>query len=104
MNIEEYSYDLPDNKIALRPPSIRGASKLLVLNRNTKTLIDDKYSNLYKYLNPEDVLVLNNTRVIKARLLAKTENGQIREILILERHDKDFSSNSFKLIYRRKII
>lgn len=103
MKISNYDYELPENLIALRPPKVRGSSRLLVLDKNTGKVTHDKYAELDKYLNPGDVLVLNDTKVIKARLIAINKKKQTRELLLLEdHHNTDFSKR--KAIYRGKII
>lgn len=102
-NLKDYDYPLNEQAIAIHPPEIRGNTKLLVLNKNTGQLIDSMYSQLYKFLKPNDLVILNNTKVIKARLIAKTESSKLRELLILEKHGKDQNKHLFKVMYRGKI-
>jgi S-adenosylmethionine:tRNA ribosyltransferase-isomerase len=66
--IEDFHYDLPDELIARYPLEERSASRMLVLDRATQTIHDDVFVNFPQYLKPDDCLVLNNTRVIPARL------------------------------------
>jgi S-adenosylmethionine:tRNA ribosyltransferase-isomerase len=102
VKISEYTYELPEKSIALEPPKVRGASKLLVLDRSSGATHHRKYQDLIDYLEPGDVLVLNDTRVIKARLLATNADGKKRELLLLEdHHNTDF--NSRKALYRGKV-
>jgi S-adenosylmethionine:tRNA ribosyltransferase-isomerase len=99
MKLSNYNYELPEELIAIHPPKVRGTSRLLVLDKNTGEVTHAKYAELDKYLNPGDVLVLNDTKVIKARLIADNSKGQIRELLLLEdHHNTDFSKR--KAIYR----
>lgn len=93
MLVSDYNYQLPKEKIAKLPPKVRGEAKLLVYNRRLGELQDRIYADCVKYLNPGDVLVLNNTSVIKARLFAHDEKGVLHELILLERHAKD---NQFK--------
>ncbi len=102
MKLSDYNYELPEKLIAIHPPKIRGSSRLLVLDKKSSSISHDKYSNLDKYLNPGDVIVLNNTKVIKARIIAENNKGQIRELLLLEdHHNTNFSKR--KAIYRGKV-
>ncbi|MCA9333817.1 tRNA preQ1(34) S-adenosylmethionine ribosyltransferase-isomerase QueA [Candidatus Saccharibacteria bacterium] len=103
MQITDYSYDLPEKNIAQHPPRIRGASKLLVLQRDTGRISHGEYSDLTKYLQPGDVIVLNNTKVIKARLIATNNDGKKRELLLLEQHGHEFGIHIHSVLYRGKI-
>jgi len=69
--IEDYLYDLPDELIARRPLPERSGSRMLVLDRAAGTIRDDRFENFPSYIEPGDCLVLNNTRVIPARLFGK---------------------------------
>lgn len=103
MKISDYDYNLPDKLIASIPPTIRGTSRLLVLNRKNGEIADKKYSDVCEYLNSGDVLVLNNTKVIKARLKTTKDSGVVRELVILERHSYDNDWFKHRVIYRGKI-
>ena len=103
MKLSDYSYDLPDSLIADQPPIIRGTSRLLVLKRSDGSIEDRRYSDVVDYLNSGDVLVLNDTRVIRARLKAVKENGVTRELVILEKHSFDNDWHRHRVLYRRKM-
>jgi S-adenosylmethionine:tRNA ribosyltransferase-isomerase len=103
MKISDYNYNLPESLIAKTPPKIRGTSRLLVINRSLTGLEDRKYSDIVNYLNPGDVLILNNTKVVKARLAVSTRTGKKREILILEKHSFDNDWYVHSVLYRRKL-
>ncbi len=103
MKVTDYSYDLPESAIALHPPIKRGDSRLLVLDRNSGEMEDRKYTDLVQFLNPGDLLVINNTKVIPARLIALTENGSQRELLLLEKHGQTNDHHTSLVMYRRKI-
>ncbi len=90
MHLSLFDYDLPNELIARYPPSERGASRLLVVDRAMRTYEDKMFSDLPSYLAPEDCLVLNTTRVIPARLHGvRVETGAAIELFLLERiaHD-----------------
>lgn len=103
MLVSDFDYELPDLFIAKKPPVVRGSSRLLVLNRNTGEIDDKRYVDIVEFLNPGDVLVLNNSKVIKARLKAVNENGSPREILILEKHSFDNDWHQHRVLYRGKL-
>ncbi len=82
INIDDYDYVLPGDRIAQYPVAVRDASKLLVYrNGNIRS---DTFRNLSEYLPPHSLLVFNNTRVIRARLLFTKNTGSNIEILLLE--------------------
>jgi S-adenosylmethionine:tRNA ribosyltransferase-isomerase len=66
--VSDFNYELPEELIAQEPPAQRGDSRMLVVSRSTQTFEDDAFANFYRYLRPDDCLVLNNTRVFPARL------------------------------------
>lgn len=103
MKLSEYNYSLPDYLIASEPPTVRGTTNLLVLDKNTGEVLDKKYPNVVDFLNPGDVIVLNDTRVIKARLNAIKSNGSNREIVVLEKHSFDNDWHRHRVLYRRKL-
>jgi S-adenosylmethionine:tRNA ribosyltransferase-isomerase len=74
--ISDYTFDLPDELIAREPPTHREAARLLVVIRSTGELIDSHISELPRWLRPRDLLVLNNTKVVPARLIGhRTATG-----------------------------
>lgn len=83
MNTAELDYSLPDELIAQQPADQRDASRLLVLDRAQQTMEIDTYANVAQYLNPGDCMVLNNTRVIRARLKGHKATGGKVEIFLL---------------------
>ena len=82
IDINDYDYDLPSDRIAQYPVSERDGSQLLVY-KNDK-IIKDTFRNLYDYLPSGSLLVFNNSRVIRARILFQKETGAVIEILCLE--------------------
>lgn len=90
MNIEDFDYNLPKNLIAQTPLKNRSDSKLLVLDKNTKEITHTNFKNIIDYLTPGDVLVINDTKVIPARLIGTKEitNATI-ELLLLKEQGND---------------
>ena len=85
MNIEEYNYDLPEKFIAQTRLSNRSDSKLLLLNKDNGVIKEEVFKNIINYLNKGDVLVLNDTKVIPARLIGEKEDTKaIIELLLLK--------------------
>lgn len=90
LKTSDYYFDLPKELIAQDPLEDRSASRLLVLNRDTGAAEHHVFREILHYLRPGDCLVLNNTKVIPARLYgAKEDTGAGVEILLLKRREKD---------------
>ena len=86
MKTSDFSYDLPEELIAQTPIFPRDASRMLVCNREDEKREGRIFRDLPDYLRPEDVVVINHTRVIPARLLGiKEETGAAVEFLLLRR-------------------
>ncbi|MEN6351647.1 MAG: tRNA preQ1(34) S-adenosylmethionine ribosyltransferase-isomerase QueA [Syntrophomonas sp.] len=83
--LESYNFDLPAGLIAQYPVEPRDSSRLLVLDKRSGKTEDKIFVDLLAYLNPGDTLVLNDTRVIPARLLAFKDSGARAEILLLKK-------------------
>lgn len=103
MKLSDYDYELPDELIASQPPAVRGGSRLLVLDKRTGQVRDAMYAAVADFLRPNDLVILNDSKVIKARLKGTKENGAERELVILERHGGDADWREHKVMYRRKI-
>ena len=90
MKTSDFFYELPEELIAQDPLEDRTASRLLVLDRKTDKLEHKIFGDVINYLNPGDCLVINNTRVIPARLIGEKEGtGGKVEILLLKRREND---------------
>lgn len=90
MNIEDFDYDLPDKLIAQTPLKDRQLSKLLVMKRKDKSIEHRQFDKVLDYLNPGDCLVLNNTKVLPARLYGiKEDTGAKIEMLLLHQEESD---------------
>ena len=86
MKVSDFNFDLPEELIAQDPLEDRSSSRLLTLDKKTGAIGHDIFRNITNYLNPGDCLVLNNTKVIPARLIgAKEETGGKVEVLLLKR-------------------
>jgi S-adenosylmethionine:tRNA ribosyltransferase-isomerase len=84
VNVSDFDYDLPESFIAQEPADPRDSSKLMLLNKNSGDVEHAIFRDITDYLNPGDVLVMNNTRVIPARLQAyKIETDGKAEVLLL---------------------
>ena len=84
MTIKEYSFELPPELIAQTPADKRGSDRLMVVNRTTGAVVDSVMSDFVEYLEAGSVLVVNNSKVRKARLYATSETGGTVEFLFLE--------------------
>ena len=87
MNIKEFDFNLPEELIAQHAIEPRDHSKLLVLNKNKRTREHKKFFNIIDFLKKDDVLVINRTKVIPARLFGKKETGSVMECFLLKRYD-----------------
>lgn len=84
MNVDDFDFELPDELIAQEPPTVRGGSRLLVVNRDTATTEFTTFTRLDDYLRAGDLLVVNNTKVFPARLLGqRVPSGGMVECLLL---------------------
>lgn len=89
MLLEEFNYNLPEELIAQVPAQKRDMSKMLVLDRNTKSMQHKHFCDITDFLTENDLLVLNNTKVIPARLYAKKDTGALIEIFLVREIEKD---------------
>ena len=92
MLVSDYNYNLPEENIAKHPPKVRGTTRLLVLDRNTGNITDSRYADLADFLEPGDLIILNDTRVMRARVFAELPGGYKRELVVLEKHKDDLNS------------
>lgn len=90
MDVKDFYYDLPQELIAQDPLEDRSSSRLLVLNKETGAIEHRHFRDILSYLKPGDCLVLNDTKVIPARLIGSREGTDARiEILLLKRKEND---------------
>lgn len=90
MNIKDFDFDLPEELIAQTPLEKRDSSKLLVIDRKTHDMVDTHFDHILDELNPGDALVMNNTRVLPARLYGEKPDthGHV-ELLLLKNTQGD---------------
>ena len=90
MNVLDFSYDLPEELIAQTPLKVRDSSRLMVLNKKTGEVEHKVFHDIVSYLHKGDTLVLNDTKVLPARLVGvKEDTGAVIEILLLKNLEKD---------------
>ncbi|MBI5701450.1 tRNA preQ1(34) S-adenosylmethionine ribosyltransferase-isomerase QueA [Candidatus Saganbacteria bacterium] len=86
LKTSDFDYDLPQSLIAQTPTNKRDESRLMVLNRKEKTIEHRLFKDIIDYLMPEDLLVLNDTKVMPANLIGKKADGTARiEVLLVQR-------------------
>ena len=97
MSTEDFNYDLPERLIAQTPLKDRSSSKLLVMDRDTGEIEHKHFTDIIDYLVPGDVLVINDTKVIPARLIGeKEETKAVIELLLL----KELGSDEWECLSR----
>lgn len=99
MLVSDYNYNLPEKCIAKRPPKVRGTTRLLVLNRKSGQITDSHYADLADFLEPGDLIILNDTRVMRSRVFTELPDGRPRELVVLEKHDGEIDH----VMYRGKL-
>ena len=87
--LQDYSFDLPRERVAQRPPRARDGSRLLVLDRRLPEVNHSRFRLLPRFLGPGDLLVLNDSAVFPARLMGRKNTGGKMELLLLERVGRD---------------
>ncbi len=103
--INDYNYEIPEALISQHPEKNRDQCRLLALNKNTGKITHLVFNQLYDYICPNDVLVINNTEVIPGRLFGEKETGGKIEILILnyadtQKSDFDFNNPVLKCLIK----
>lgn len=91
INIDDYDYDLPNGRIAQYPVKDRDTSKLLIWNK--EQISEDIFRNIHEHIPAGSLLVFNNSKVIRARLLFEKETGASIEVLCLEPMDSDYEAS-----------
>ncbi len=85
MKLNEFDYYLPKELIAQEPPPKRGFSRLLLVDRKKRSLQEKRFNEIIEFLNSGDLIIFNNTKVIKARIYGKLPNKKEGEILLLRK-------------------
>lgn len=90
MKKSDFYYNLPENLIAQTPVEPRTASRLMVVDKTGNSITDGKFTDLISYLNPGDCLIMNDTRVLPARIFGtRTDTGSVVEFVLLKQKEKD---------------
>jgi len=89
LTTSDFTFDLPENQIAQTPIVNREKSKLMVLDRKSETIEHKSFYNILEHLNEGDCLVMNNSRVLPARMFGTKTTGAVIEILLLKRQTLD---------------
>lgn len=89
MKVSDFNYELPKELIAQHPYDKRDEARLMVLDKRNQSIEHKVFKNIIDYLNPGDCLVINNTKVIPARLYGKKDTGANVEFLLLKRIEND---------------
>ena len=99
MNVHEFNYDLPEELIAQDPLKDRSSSRLMLLDKNSGEVEHKIFKDIIDYLNPGDCLVINDTKVIPARLIgSKVDTGANIEVLLLKR--KEDMENTWEVLVK----
>ena len=85
MKVSDFNYELPEELIAQHPYDKRDEARLMVLDKTNEKIEHKVFKDVINYLNPGDCLVINNTKVIPARLYGKKDTGANVEFLLLKR-------------------
>ena len=89
MKVSDFNYELPEHLIAQPPYDKRDEARLMVLDKENQKIEHKVFKDVIDYLNPGDCLVINNTKVIPARLYGKKDTGANVEFLLLKRIEGD---------------
>src|SRR3989338_7417943 len=84
MKKSEFSFSYPEELIAQVPSDKRGASRLLVADRHTKSISHQQFSDILNYVEPGDCLVVNDTKVLASRIFGQKESGGKVELILLK--------------------
>jgi S-adenosylmethionine:tRNA ribosyltransferase-isomerase len=103
MRVSDFDYSFPPELLATHPPKVRGQSRLLVLDKQAGKITHRGYQDMADYLQAGDVVVLNDTKVIKARIIAMNAKGNPRELLLIEKHAEDTDWHIHRCLYRGKL-
>jgi len=100
MKLKDFSYSLPEELIAQNPRPQRDASRMMFLDRRKQAVRDSLFSSLAEFLQKGDTLVINDSRVIPARIYGKKATGAIVEILLLSRREIQETAETWEVLAR----
>jgi S-adenosylmethionine:tRNA ribosyltransferase-isomerase len=101
ISIKDYTYSLPEERIAKYPLAERDASKLLIYHKGE--ISEDTYTNISRHLPENSLLIFNNTKVVEARLLFQKPTGGVIEIFCLESHEK-YTDITTAMLQKGKVV
>ncbi|MCK5081353.1 MAG: S-adenosylmethionine:tRNA ribosyltransferase-isomerase, partial [Candidatus Omnitrophica bacterium] len=102
MKLQDFNYDLPEHLIAQHPLHRRDQARLMVVDRKKKRIVHDRFANVRKYLPERSCMVLNDSKVVPARLLGKRErSGGKVEVFLLKRLSDGYSYQTLLCPLRR---
>ena len=84
MKVEDFNYHLPPEHIAQHPSEKRDHSKMMVINKANKSITHRQFKDITDYIKPDDLIVINNTKVIPARVFGTKETGANIEIFLIQ--------------------
>jgi S-adenosylmethionine:tRNA ribosyltransferase-isomerase len=100
MRLEEFDYHLPEELIAQEPCEVRDQARMMVVSRKTGGIENKVFHDLPEFLNKGDVLVINDSKVIPARLIGEKASGGRIEILLLKKHDDASPGETWDVLLR----
>ena len=96
MRVDDFDYILPAEMIAQHPSDQRETSKMMVLECKNQSISHNHFYNIFEYITPDDLIVINNTKVIPARIFGQKETGANIEVFLIEKVD----SNHWKCLLK----
>jgi S-adenosylmethionine:tRNA ribosyltransferase-isomerase len=99
MKLSDFSYEYPKELIAQHPLKDRDSSRMMVLNRSQDSLEHSKISNIVDFLNEGDLLIVNDSKVVPARLFGRRRNGEEIELLVVE--PKQGMTNTWRCLLKK---
>ncbi len=103
MRVSDFNYELPEELIAQQPPAERGASRMLVLDRSSGAMRDALFAALPEMLAPGDLLVLNNTRVLRARLFGRRAGARAQRLSPRNPASRDFLTGTTEVLLTKQL-
>ena len=91
MEVNDFDFELPEELIAQTPYEKRDEAKLLLVNKESKEVSDKIFRDILDYINPGDCLVINDTKVLPARIYGKKSTGANVEVLLLKETEKVYN-------------
>ncbi|MEI7589991.1 MAG: S-adenosylmethionine:tRNA ribosyltransferase-isomerase, partial [Deltaproteobacteria bacterium] len=103
MKTSDFNYDLPSDLIAQHPVANRDTSRMMVVNKQTGEIAEHSFCKISRFLSAGDVVVINDSKVIPARVFGKKDTGATIEVFLLKKVDDDFWEALLKPAKRVKV-